>query len=376
MKKYILIQDFNLNSNNRGTAALGYGSISFLREKGYLTDEHVIVNIRYRRSLIEKSVYYTKIVQGVKIDICDLYPSRLEYKILLKTGKTFGFSKLAKVISNLTCVAALNGGDGFSDIYGQSLYKSRLPYTYIAMKCNIPLIIMPQTIGPFKDPENYKEAESILKYAKEVYVRDDKFVEELNKMGVNYQMTKDLSAYMQPEAWDIDIKPNSVGINVSGLAYSNKFLDTAGQFETYPIFIERLINKFRADGTTVYLIPHSYNVNNPETNNDDIEACSAAYNRLAVKTDVVYVDKDLISPQVKYVISQMSFFIGTRMHANFAAIYTNVPVFGLAYSYKFEGAFKANGLSADQCFMINNMREDEIDDAIEYIYKFYKLTKK
>lgn len=40
----------------------------------------------------------------------------------------------------------------------------------------------------------------------------------------------------------------------------------------------------------------------------------------------------------------MSFFIGTRMHANFAAIYTGVPLFGLAYSYKFEGAFNANGL--------------------------------
>lgn len=60
--------------------------------------------------------------------------------------------------------------------------------------------------------------------------------------------------------------------------------------------------------------------------------------RLKDKTNVVFVDEDLISPRVKYVISKMSFFIGTRMHANFAAIFTNVPLFGLAYSYKFQGA--------------------------------------
>ena len=86
------------------------------------------------------------------------------------------------------------------------------------------------------------------------------------------------------------------------------------------------------------------------------------------------MDKDLISPQVKYVISKMSFFIGTRMHANFAAIYTNVPVFGLSYSYKFAGAFEANGLSASQTLSIVNMSEKHISDAIMTIDSFYKQS--
>lgn len=71
---------------------------------------------------------------------------------------------------------------------------------------------------------------------------------------------------------------------------------------------------------------------------------------------MVFLDEDLTSPKVKYVISQMSFFIGTRMHANFAAIYTDVPVFGLAYSFKFDGAFTANGLDGKkQTAKINNL---------------------
>ena len=69
----------------------------------------------------------------------------------------------------------------------------------------------------------------------------------------------------------------------------------------------------------------------------------------------------------------MKFFCGTRMHANFAAIYTGVPVFGLSYSYKFEGAFLANGLDAQkQTASIINITSYDIDKIIEKIDYFYK----
>lgn len=72
----------------------------------------------------------------------------------------------------------------------------------------------------------------------------------------------------------------------------------------------------------------------------------------------------------------MNFFIGTRMHANFAAIYTGVPLFGLAYSYKFSGAFYANGLNGDkQTYMINNMSQTSIGDVINKIEIVYNESK-
>ena len=64
----------------------------------------------------------------------------------------------------------------------------------------------------------------------------------------------------------------------------------------------------------------------------------------------------------------MKYFIGARMHANFAAIYTNVPVFGTAYSYKFQGAFDANGLDGNkQTAMVNNLKESDISSYIRKI---------
>ena len=83
----------------------------------------------------------------------------------------------------------------------------------------------------------------------------------------------------------------------------------------------------------------------------------------------------MIAPEVKYVISKMHYFIGTRMHANFAAIYTHVPLFGLAYSYKFQGAFENNGVFGSTA-MINNISKAECDKIIEQIIQKYKNEKK
>lgn len=119
------------------------------------------------------------------------------------------------------------------------------------------------------------------------------------------------------------------------------------------------------------MIPHSYNYNHPEESNDDLVAIKDLYAKLENRTNVHVIDRDMISPQVKYVISRMSFFIGTRMHANFAAIYTKVPLFGLAYSYKFQGAFEANGVF-DSTAMINNIDEKECDAIVSRITEKYK----
>ena len=374
MKKYVLISDFSLTSRNRGTAALGYGSISFLKEKGYLHDNQIIVDsIQIGINPLHKSVYSEKEVQGRKIIFFSMRTNIFEYGLWKKTGFSFPFLPWGRFVRKIACVAALNGGDGFSDIYGEELFRSRLQFIQIAMKAKVPLIIMPQTIGPFENLDIKAEAKSIMQYATQVFVRDSKYTKELEEMGIDYELTNDLSAYMQPEPWDINIKPNAVGINISGLAYSNKFLDLAGQFDAYPELITRIVQHFQKKGNTIYLIPHAYGYHNPELYNDDLLSSREFYEKLADKTNVVLIDRDLISPQVKYVISQMGFFIGTRMHANFAAIYTKVPVYGLSYSYKFEGAFNANGQdSVKQISQIRNISMKDIDEIISKIDSYYK----
>ncbi len=377
-KKYIIISGFNLMANNRGTSALGYGSISFLKHIGIFKENHVLLSIHtYKNPFKRKNWSHKETLhidgESIQREICGVF--FIEVLLLLKWGLIIPFSNFAKRLKNVDLVAAINGGDGFSDIYNTKTFLGRLKETNIAMANNIPLIILPQTLGPFEHNENLLTATKILRYAKAVYVRDDGFVEELRRIGIKYIKEKDLSYYMKPLPWEIEIPSHSIGINVSGLAYSNHFRSLSGQFEQYPFLIDKLINCFADLGHNVYLIPHSYNYADPEKNNDDMIACRFAYERTREKKNVILIDKDMTSPQIKYVISQMSFFIGTRMHANFAAIYTNVPVFGLAYSYKFKGGFDNNGIDGEsQTANICNINKDDVNKIVEKILNFYKCS--
>lgn len=377
---YIIISGLNLLDNNRGTAALSYGAISFLKENGYLKKEHKLLNIKYYNKFWKKRYHHpiqsTIQIEGFRWTHVDLYVSTLEKFLFDKFSIVLPWTNFAKFIKKIDLVANINGGDGFSDIYNTKTFLSRLHDTWIAQKMSIPYIMLPQTIGPFSDSANYVIARNILKGAKKVYVRDDKFKTDLDLMKVPYELTKDLSAYMLPEKWNIDIKPDSIGVNVSGLAYSNRFRTLSGQFDLYPELISKIILYFQSLGKTIYLIPHSYCIENPEINNDDMIACREVYKKIENKQNIVLLEQDLISPKIKYVISKMSFFIGTRMHANFAAIYTKVPLFGLAYSYKFAGAFNANGLDGNlQTAMINNITEKDIDNILNKIKYFYSISK-
>lgn len=372
LKKYFMLSDFNIRSNNRGTAALGYGAIAFLQKNGYIDEDDEIINVQYYRNPLRNSPscetqeleangrkwkYHTIRVWGVE-------------KWLYKHHLLLISTLFKRTIKNLKLVAALNGGDGLTDIYGESLLDSRLPEMEMAIDFNIPFIVMPQTIGPFLQETQKQRVLKILKRADRIYVRDKNFVEELQRNSLSYEEANDLSYYMEPEPFSIDIQSPCVGINVSGLAYSNQFGNLVGQFDAYPKLMTGLVKLFQSKGCHVYLIPHSYNVNHPEKNNDDMEATELFYGSLENKENVHFVNHDLISPRVKYLISQMDFFVGTRMHANYAAIFTNVPVFGLAYSYKFKGAFERNGVF-NRIYEINNMLESDVVKVVSMIEQAY-----
>ena len=370
--KYVILSDFNVRSNNRGTAALGYGALAFLQSKGYIDEGFEIVKIRFHRypwSKIPKETVSELDINGKKWKLHELSVWALE-KYLYRFRLHFLNTLYGRTIRNVRIVAAINGGDGLTDLYGNKLLDSRLPEMKLAIESRIPFIVMPQTIGPFLDSGNKERILSILGKAQKIYVRDTNFVKELEEKGLQYEVDNDLSYYMQPEPVSVEIKHPCVGVNVSGLAYSNRFGNLAGEFDCYPKLMEEIVGMFKAKGCNIYIIPHSYNTERPEENNDDMEASKLFYDRLADKDRVFFVDKNLISPQIKYLISQMDFFVGTRMHANFAAIFTGTPVFGLAYSYKFKGAFERNGIH-NRVALINNLKESDISGVLSEIENAY-----
>ena len=372
--KYYIISGLNLHDNNRGTAALGYGSFPFLKIFHKTEGLSAICLIVYKKPW--KFKFKLGKNENVRIGnetvlLKYFYIWFVDYWVYRNIPFISRLTKVARILKKVSFVAAINGGDGLSDIYGSASFEGRLFDTNLAMDENIPLIILPQTLGPFKDDSNLKKAEKILTYASKVYVRDNMFESELKRMKVAFEITYDLSFYMEPEKFDIEIQPKAVGLNVSGLCYSNKFRDLSGCFEYYPHIITHIINYFQNKDVPLYLISHSYNYKNPEYANDDMQASREVYGKLKDKTNVYLIDRELNSPQTKYVISQFKFFVGTRMHANFAAIFTKIPVFGLSYSYKYEGAFDNLGLKGNYGNILK-IGETDIDNIISHVSEKYE----
>jgi len=81
---------------------------------------------------------------------------------------------------------------------------------------------------------------------------------------------------------------------------------------------------------------------------------------------VSYVDGQYNAQQLKWIISQTVFFLGSRMHSCIAALSTSTPTIGLSYSYKFEGTFKMFG-QQDNVISLNDLKKETIPTLIEEI---------
>ncbi|MDR3060371.1 MAG: polysaccharide pyruvyl transferase family protein [Prevotella sp.] len=379
--KLIFFNSIMLDNPNRGCQALTYGSFIFISD--YLkTDDFEVISPAYFIRRPRKDVVFEIPVKNTVFKAIRRYywwPTVVFGVVLSKLfGKTIPIGKFGRDFNKTKYTFSIAGGDGFADIYSFRTFKEVSRFTYLAAIARKKIVLLPQTIGPFYEKRTQKMANAILNNASQIYVRDLSYADSLDAMGLKYTLTHDVSFFMQPQKVAIEIPNNAVGINISGLLYFNNFQKLAGRSECYKDLIKKIIYKFQRSNTPIVLIPHTYNYNNMTDFDDDLSAIRKLYLEMENKSNVFIIDGDYSAPELKYIISQCDFFIGSRMHANFAAIYTHIPVFGLAYSYKFKGAFDAYGLHKHYANIID-LEKKEIPALlakIETSYQEKEQTKK
>jgi polysaccharide pyruvyl transferase WcaK-like protein len=81
------------------------------------------------------------------------------------------------------------------------------------------------------------------------------------------------------------------------------------------------------------------------------------------------VEDTLDHKQIKYLIGQTDFFLGSRMHSCIAAISQFIPTIGIAYSKKFQGVFESVGIGD---YVVDLRTEDEPHILAQVIDAFNK----
>ena len=260
-------------------------------------------------------------------------------------------------------VVAISGGDSFSDIYGleRLLYVS-LPQI-LALWAGKRLILLPQTLGPFKSRLAQAIAKYIMKRAEAIYSRDHVGVKlGLEMLGANGRAGKLRFSYdvgflldpLPPERVDVvglEIHPRvavcRIGLNPSGLLFTggNSPQNMFGLKVKYDKLVYDLIDLLiEQKQTEVLLVPHVFGQNTES----DSTVCAKIYDALKEKYPgkIGWIRGSYNQSEIKHVIGMCDFLIGSRMHACIAAISQNVPAVAIAYSDKFVGVMESVGVGS------------------------------
>lgn len=305
-----------------------------------------LINIRFSKNLLSKNNIARLILTAM---LLPLMPAPAKARLL-------SANPFLSVIAEADIIASIAGGDSFSDIYGlrRLLYVS-LPQI-LALLMDKPLVLLPQTLGPFESPLARIIARYILRRAATVYARDRESLAQIQPLlGADPSRCRfcyDLAFALEPlppsaegltQMRKLESRRPLVGLNVSGLLHMGGYTrdNMFGLKSDYRQLVRDIIRFFvEQQKLDVLLVPHVMgSARNPES---DMLACAQVYQELAGTCGgrLHSLEGTYDQHEIKYAIGRCDFFLGSRMHACIAALSQCVPAIGLAYSSKFAGVFE------------------------------------
>ena len=276
---------------------------------------------------------------------------------------------------------SLAGGDSFSDIYGlRRLFYVALPQLLV-LALGKPLVLLPQTVGPFHSRIAKWLGVFIMRFARKIYSRDEGGLPEIQALlGADFSKATssfDLAFQLLPTkparvpAWlEDEARHPLVGFNVSGLLYHGGYSrnNMFGLRSDYRALVSDTIKLFiNHHGAQVMLFPHVYG---PENSlESDRAACAAIFSDLKgrCRNRLHLLEGSFDQHEIKYLIGRCDFVLGSRMHACIAALSQDVPAIGLAYSKKFSGVLRSIGIGN----LVVDLRVCESARALRLINEAY-----
>ncbi|WP_455950731.1 polysaccharide pyruvyl transferase family protein [Eubacterium sp.] len=318
---------FDFESPNKGCEALTYSFVNMLIE--CYGNDLKIVNFSYGGFGMFPEKY-------PEIDFLIRRP---------KIKNPIDWIKIKKEMAGLDIIFDVTFGDGFSDIYGKMWNFTTNMLKQLAIKSKKPLILLPQTYGPYKNFLLKKWAEQLVKNSYAAYSRDTASAREMNlKCKDKIRVITDMAFGLpyNKTMYSIDKTRVNVGINVSALLWDSAYAkdNRFGLNVDYYTYITSLIEKLlETDKYVVHLIPHVIAKNHYNSAENDLRPCKEVKNRFSDNDKVICAPAFKTPIEAKSYIANMNIFIGARMHATIGAVSAGVATIPFAYSKKFKTMF-------------------------------------
>ncbi len=279
---------------------------------------------------------------------------------ILRSGPWF------RTLSAADWVGDIRGGDSFSDIYGMKRFVSASLAVISVIWVKGSVVLFPQTYGPFQSSLARWLASYILNRSKLALARDHESLAAALELApraavkfcpdVAFMLdTRDPGEvpFQPPLPYSLKVRQETrplpqgqkdvlIGLNISGLLLNGGYTrkNMFGLKMDYELFLVRLIQSLLASADNrIILVPHTFG---PATSvESDPAACALIRDRLSSSQQerVHLLLGEYDQNQIKALIGQCDFFVGSRMHACIAALSQGIPTVGVAYSRKFRGVF-------------------------------------
>lgn len=250
------------------------------------------------------------------------------------------------VIGRQDCLLDIGAGDSFAEIYGLKRFGFLWLTKVMAAVRGVPLLLSPQTIGPFTRPIYKQLAGAALSRARAVVARDPMSLEALRELAPKARGALSVDVAFGLPYHDRSLERGGarlrVGVNVSGLLFNeaesgrNRFGLGFDYARLMRGFIEHLLERPQTD---VYLVSHVGGGGGWDDDGDVADHLAREYPK------AVRVPNFAGPSEAKSFISSLDFLTAGRMHACIAAYSSGVPVVPVAYSRKFSGLFGMLGYS-------------------------------
>lgn len=324
---HVVLIFFSTRSDNLGVGALTVSQVYLIRQ--IACELGIEVNITIVDSKSSRDPY----VSGSDISVVDL-----DRNFMINPAGFFSLVRGADIVIDV------GAGDSFADIYGRRRINRVLFLKYITHLSRTPLILAPQTIGPFSRLISKIMSRVSIDISRVVSVRDDLSARALKDIGYGGELVlaSDLALRLPftPGVFPCRETPR-VGVNVSGLLINSGKSGDFGVKLDYPEVIRSVVRYFGEVGAEVHLVPHVLASRPGNVHSED--DWTAGFNLLSGFDHVVEPPRFSSPSDAKSYISGLDFFVGARMHACIAALSAGVAVVPMAYSRKFKGLFESMG---------------------------------
>jgi polysaccharide pyruvyl transferase WcaK-like protein len=268
-----------------------------------------------------------------------------------------------RFVAGADAVLDLSAGDSFGDLYGDRRFRAIVAPKQLALDLGRPLILLPQTYGPFVTDRTRATAKDLLIRASMSWARCEDSSRAMQEiLGTSWDADRhrqgvDVAFGLSAREPALSLSERAlrwlgeraahplIGFNVSGLVFNDPAAArtyglSADYVQAVTLFMGRVL---RETDTRVLFVPHV--MGKPGEVESDPGACAELARRLgpSARERVEILPAHLDAQEIKWVISHVDWFCGTRMHSTIAALSSGVPTAAIAYSLKTRGVFATCG---------------------------------